>query len=42
MKHTLSWHDAVKGQTRIDYRAVTMTTLDESECKAVPPVARVY
>jgi succinate dehydrogenase (ubiquinone) flavoprotein subunit len=42
MKHTLSWHDADKGKTRIDYRAVTMTTLDEAECKAVPPVARVY
>jgi len=42
MKHTLSWHDDKKVQTKIGYRPVTMTTLDESECKSVPPVARVY
>ena len=42
MKHTLSWHDPVKGKTRIEYRAVTMNTLDENECKSVAPVARVY
>jgi len=42
LKHTLSWHDAVKGKTTIAYRPVTMATLDESECASVPPVARVY
>jgi len=42
IKHTLSWHDDKKVQTKIGYRPVTMTTLDESECKSVPPVARVY
>ncbi|KAJ1560928.1 succinate dehydrogenase flavoprotein subunit, partial [Nowakowskiella sp. JEL0078] len=42
MKHTLSWHDAKSGKVNLDYRAVTMETLDESEAKTVPPVARVY
>lgn len=42
MKHTLSWFDEDKTKTKIGYRAVTMATLDEQECKSVPPVARTY
>jgi len=42
MKHTLSWHDMDTGKVRLDYRKVTATTLDENECKPVPPVDRVY
>ncbi|KAI9490747.1 succinate dehydrogenase flavoprotein subunit 1 [Zychaea mexicana] len=42
MKHTLSWQDQETGQVTLKYRAVTDTTLDEEECKPVPPVARVY
>ena len=42
MKHTLSWFDEPSNKTTIDYRAVTMSTLDEKECKSVPPTQRVY
>jgi len=42
MKHSLSWHDDASFKTKVGYRAVTNTTLDENECKSVPPVARVY
>ncbi|SAM04372.1 hypothetical protein [Absidia glauca] len=42
MKHTLSWQDQETGEVKLSYRAVTGTTLDEEECKAVPPFARVY
>ncbi|KAJ3371313.1 succinate dehydrogenase flavoprotein subunit [Kappamyces sp. JEL0680] len=42
MKHTLSYNNAETGETRISYRAVESKTLDENECKPVPPVARVY
>ncbi|KAJ3100951.1 succinate dehydrogenase flavoprotein subunit [Phlyctochytrium planicorne] len=42
MRHTLSWHDDKTLQTKLEYRPVISTTLDESECKSVPPVARVY
>lgn len=42
MKHTLSWHDDKKVQTKISYRPVISTTLDEAECQPVAPVARVY
>ncbi|KAJ3069400.1 succinate dehydrogenase flavoprotein subunit [Podochytrium sp. JEL0797] len=42
MKHTLSYHNDQTGKTTLDYRPVMSTTLDEAECKAVPPVARVY
>jgi len=42
MKHTLAWHDETTGETTIDYRPVHNWTLDESECKPVPPFARVY
>jgi succinate dehydrogenase (ubiquinone) flavoprotein subunit len=42
MKHTLSWQKQPHGKTELGYRAVVGTTLDEAECKAVPPFARKY
>ena len=42
MKHTLSYHDIANNKVSIDYREVTMTTLDEKEFASVKPVARVY
>lgn len=42
MKHTLTWQDQENGDVTIKYRHVTDTTLDENECKPVPPFARVY
>lgn len=40
MKHTLSYFDGSK--TKLAYRPIHYFTLDEEECKVVPPVARVY
>jgi len=40
MKHTLAYFDGEK--TKIEYRPVHSFTLDEDECKYVPPFARVY
>jgi succinate dehydrogenase (ubiquinone) flavoprotein subunit len=42
MKHTLAYWDQSKHQTSISYRPVHNFTLDEKECKPVPPVKRVY
>ena len=42
MKHTVAYFDTEKGQTTIKYRHVKEKTLDEMECKAVPPAKRVY
>jgi succinate dehydrogenase (ubiquinone) flavoprotein subunit len=43
MKHTLSRHHWKEGKrVELDYRPVQNKTLDESECKSVPPVKRVY
>ncbi|KZW03392.1 succinate dehydrogenase [Exidia glandulosa HHB12029] len=43
MKHTLTWqHDVTSPEVEIKYRRVVGQTLDESECKAVPPAKRVY
>ena len=43
LKHTLSWQDGKDvGEVRLGYRAVVMKTLDEAECRSVPPVARTY
>jgi succinate dehydrogenase (ubiquinone) flavoprotein subunit len=43
MKHTLSWQsDIEKPQVDLTYRRVINTTLDEAECKPVPPFKRVY
>ncbi len=40
MKHSVIWVDS-KGNTKIDYRPVTLTTLT-NEVEPVPPKARVY
>ncbi|KAH7923850.1 minor succinate dehydrogenase isozyme, Sdh1p [Leucogyrophana mollusca] len=43
MKHTLTWqHDPDQPDVTIKYRGVIDTTLDENECKAVPPFKRTY
>ena len=41
-KHTLSFQDAESGECTLKYRPVIDTTLDEEECKTVPPVIRAY
>ena len=40
MKHTLSYQAQPSDPVRLDYRPVHYYTLDEEECKTVPPVAR--
>jgi succinate dehydrogenase (ubiquinone) flavoprotein subunit len=40
MKHTLSFFE--NGRTTLKYRPIHYYTLDEDECKTVPPMARVY
>lgn len=40
MKHTLAYFDG--SRTSLTYRPIHYYTLDEDECKTVPPVARVY
>lgn len=42
MKHTLAHFDTEEGTTKISYRPNNRGTLDENECKAVPPAKRVY
>jgi succinate dehydrogenase (ubiquinone) flavoprotein subunit len=43
MKHTLTFQrDPTQPDVELQYRAVIGTTLDENECKAVPPFKRVY
>ena len=43
MKHTLTFQrDPSKPDVEIRYRNVIGTTLDENECKAVPPFKRTY
>lgn len=42
MKHTLAYFDHKTGKTTLNYRPVHDYTLDEEECKKVPPFARVY
>ncbi|KAK4162121.1 succinate dehydrogenase [Cladorrhinum sp. PSN259] len=42
MKHTLTWQKQPHGKIDLQYRRVIGTTLDENECKAVPPFERVY
>jgi len=42
MKHTLSYQKKPQGQAELSYRSVVANTLDENECKAVPPFKRVY
>ncbi|KAJ1914439.1 succinate dehydrogenase flavoprotein subunit [Mycoemilia scoparia] len=42
MKHTLSFQTNVDDPVKLDYRGVISHTLDENECKSVPPFKRVY
>ena len=42
VRHTLSWMATPADKVKLDYRPVHYYTLDEEECKTVPPVARVY
>lgn len=42
MKHTLSWQSAHDDPVKLSYRDVIYKTLDENECKSVPPAKRVY
>lgn len=42
MKHTVAYFDEESGKTDVKYRPIHYYTLDEEECKTVPPVARVY
>jgi len=42
MKHTISYMASTDDNVKIAYRPVHYYTLDEEECKVVPPVARVY
>ncbi|KAH9909378.1 succinate flavoprotein subunit [Xylariomycetidae sp. FL2044] len=42
MKHTLTFQKKPHGQVDLGYRRVIGTTLDENECKAVPPFKRTY
>ena len=41
-KHTLSYQKNFGDKVELDYRDVVRTTLDESDCKLVPPAVRVY
>lgn len=42
MKHSLTFQKIPQGKTDITYRDVVNHTLDENECKSVPPFKRVY
>lgn len=42
MKHTLTWQKKPHEKVDLGYREVVMNTLDENECKAIPPFARKY
>lgn len=41
-KHTLSWMNPSTGEVKLQYRPVIDSTLDQEECKSVPPALRVY
>merc|ERR1712083_1289107 len=42
MRHTLSWFDEESGKVSLKYRNVISDTLDQNECKSVPPFKRTY
>jgi succinate dehydrogenase (ubiquinone) flavoprotein subunit len=42
MKHTLTFQKQPHGKVDLTYRRVIDHTLDEKECKSVPPFKRVY
>lgn len=42
MKHTLAYFDESTGKSSLKYKDNIRVTLDDAECKAVPPAKRVY
>lgn len=42
MVHSLTWQKDIGEDVKYGTRQVTMGTLDENECKSVPPVKRSY
>jgi succinate dehydrogenase (ubiquinone) flavoprotein subunit len=42
MVHSLTWQKEVGEEVKWGTRGVTMKTLDEEECKSVPPMKRSY
>jgi succinate dehydrogenase/fumarate reductase flavoprotein subunit len=42
MKHSLTFQKKPQGKVYLGYRALVGHTLDENECRAVPPFKRVY
>ncbi|KAH8730363.1 FAD binding domain-containing protein [Phaeosphaeriaceae sp. PMI808] len=42
MKHSLTWQSNVSDEVKWGTREVKMGTLDEAECKSVPPMKRSY
>lgn len=42
MKHTVAYFDNNTNRTRLAYRGVKQNTLDENECKPIPPAKRAY
>ncbi|KAJ1618223.1 succinate dehydrogenase subunit A, mitochondrial [Pavlovales sp. CCMP2436] len=42
LKHTLSYMGTPEDECKLDYRPVHVYTLDEAECKTIPPARRVY
>ena len=42
IKHTLTWQKEPHSKVDLGYRGVMMNTLNEKECKAVPPFTRTY
>jgi succinate dehydrogenase (ubiquinone) flavoprotein subunit len=42
MKHSLTWQKDVGQEIAVAYRDVVFNTLDDNECKTVPPKKRTY
>jgi succinate dehydrogenase (ubiquinone) flavoprotein subunit len=42
MKHSLTWQESLGEEVKWGTREVVMGTLDEDECKSVPPMKRSY
>jgi len=42
MKHSLTFQKKPQSKVEIGYRDVVMNTLDEQECKMIPPFKRTY
>lgn len=42
MVHSLTWQEGIGGKVGYGTRSVQMGTLDDAECKSVPPMKRSY